>query len=166
MLATLRERVRGSDIWVAGSRDYRAFEDYLLPAEAGRNLGMGQEIDPSQFIKTRAAILHEQLNVVMRQAARAELDGVEIEDGALYIARMKAAVPEAARDLAIQLNGMLPRIAHHPSFWSLRRGLGRRSGHRRLARLRWPGVCLHRVRRAGGGRLKLGRGSCSGGHRH
>ena len=110
MLATLRERLRGSDIWVAGSRDYRAFEDYLLPAEAGRNLGMGQEIDPSQFIKTRAAILHEQLNVVMRQAARAELDGVEIEDGALYIARMKAAVPEAARDLAIQLNGMLPRM--------------------------------------------------------
>ena len=33
VLATLRERLRGSDIWVAGSRDYRAFEDYLLPAE-------------------------------------------------------------------------------------------------------------------------------------
>ena len=42
VLATLRERLRGSDIWVAGSRDYRAFEDYLLPAEAGRNLGIGQ----------------------------------------------------------------------------------------------------------------------------
>jgi hypothetical protein len=28
MLATLRERLRGSDIWVAGNRDYRAFEDY------------------------------------------------------------------------------------------------------------------------------------------
>ncbi len=35
VLATLRERLRGSNIWVAGSRDYRAFEDYLLPAEAG-----------------------------------------------------------------------------------------------------------------------------------
>jgi TnpA family transposase len=109
VLATLRERLRASDIWVAGSRDYRAFEDYLLPAEAGRNLGIGQEIDPSQYIKTQAAILHEQLNVVMRQAA-GELDGVEIEDGALYIARIKAAVPEAARDLAIRLNGMLPRV--------------------------------------------------------
>jgi hypothetical protein len=34
VLATLRDRLRGSDIWVAGSRDYRAFEDYLLPAES------------------------------------------------------------------------------------------------------------------------------------
>ena len=46
----------------------------------------------------------------MARAAHGELDGVEIEDGALYIARMKPAVPEAARDLAIRLNGMLPRV--------------------------------------------------------
>ena len=39
VLATLRERLRGSNIWVAGSRDYRAFEDYLLPAEAARDIG-------------------------------------------------------------------------------------------------------------------------------
>ena len=45
VLATLRDRLRGSDIWVAGSRDYRAFEDYLLPAEAAR-YGVDQE---SQF---------------------------------------------------------------------------------------------------------------------
>jgi TnpA family transposase len=110
VLATLRERLRGSDIWVAGSRDYRAFEDYLLPAEAARNVGIGQETDPHRFMKRRAAALHERLNFVMARAARGELDGVEIEHGALYIARMKPAVPEAARDLAIRLNGMLPRV--------------------------------------------------------
>ena len=109
-LATLRERLRGSDIWVAGSRDYRAFEDYLLPAEAGQSIGIGQDTDPAQFVKTRAAALHERLNFVMARAARGELDGVEIEDGALYIARMKLAVPDAARNLAIRLNGMLPRV--------------------------------------------------------
>jgi len=110
VLATLRDRLRGSDIWVAGSRDYRAFEDYLLPAEAGRNVGIDQETDANRFMENRAAALHECLNLVMAQAARGELDGVEIEDGALYIARMKPAVPEAARDLAIRLNGMLPRV--------------------------------------------------------
>ena len=110
MLATLRERLRGSDIWVAGSRDYRAFEDYLLPAEAAQNAGIGQETDPTRFMKARAAALHERLNFVMARAAQGELDGVEIEDGALYLARMKPAVPEAARDLAIRLNGMLPRV--------------------------------------------------------
>ncbi|MBV8894623.1 MAG: Tn3 family transposase [Acidobacteria bacterium] len=110
MLVILRERLRGSDIWVAGSRDYRAFEDYLLPAKAGRNVGIGQETDPTRFMEDRAAALHERLNFVMARAARGELDGIEIADGALYIARMKAAVPEAARDLAIRLNGMLPRV--------------------------------------------------------
>jgi hypothetical protein len=110
VLATLRDRLRGSDIWVAGSRDYRAFEEYLLPAEAARNVGVDQENDPNRYMSGRAAALHERLNFVMAQAARAELDGVEIEEGRLYIARTKPAAPEAARDLAIRLNGMLPRV--------------------------------------------------------
>jgi TnpA family transposase len=110
VLATLRERLRGSDIWVAGSREYRAFEDYLLPAETVRNVGIGRETDATRFTEARAVALHERLNYVMARAARGELDGVEIEDGVLYIARMKPAVPEVARDLAIRLNGMLPRV--------------------------------------------------------
>jgi hypothetical protein len=55
VLATLRDRLRGSDIWVAGSREYRAFEDYLLPVEAGRNIGIGQETDANRFMEGRAA---------------------------------------------------------------------------------------------------------------
>ena len=50
VLATLRDRLRGSDIWVAGSRDYRAFEDYLLPAEAVQNVGIGGETDPDRYV--------------------------------------------------------------------------------------------------------------------
>jgi hypothetical protein len=59
VLATLRERLRGSNIWVAGSRDYRAFEDYLLPAEAGRDVGIDGETDPGRYIVSRTATLHE-----------------------------------------------------------------------------------------------------------
>ena len=109
VLATLRERLRGSNIWVAGSRDYRAFEDYLLPAEAGRDVGIDGETDPGRYIVSRTATLHERLTFVAERAERGELDGVEIEDGKLYIARTPPAVPDAARDLALRLNGMLPR---------------------------------------------------------
>jgi hypothetical protein len=42
-------------------------------------------------------------------AGRGELDAVEIEDGKLFIARTPPAVPDAARDLAQRLNGMLPQ---------------------------------------------------------
>ena len=74
------------------------------------HVGIGQETDANRFMEGRAAALHERLNFVMARAARGDLDGVEIEDGALYIARMKPAVPDVARDLAIRLNGMLPRV--------------------------------------------------------
>jgi len=53
VLATLRERLKGSGIWVAGSRNYRAFEDYLLPAEAVRNSGIGGETDPARYHRPR-----------------------------------------------------------------------------------------------------------------
>jgi hypothetical protein len=51
VLATLRERLRGSDIWVAGSRDYRAFEDYLLPAQTALNgISDDPETDPGRYM--------------------------------------------------------------------------------------------------------------------
>jgi TnpA family transposase len=110
VLATLRDKLRGSNIWVAGSRDYRAFENYLLPAEAARDMGIDGETDPERYMTARTAALREHLTSVAEHAARGELDGVEIEDGELFIARTPPTVPEAARDLALRLNGMLPRV--------------------------------------------------------
>ncbi len=109
MLAVLRERLRGADIWVVGSRDYRAFEDYLLPAAPAAS-GIGGEADPKRYLAARATLLHERLLFVNACAGRGELDGVEIEDGKLYVARIKPVVPDAARLLADRLYGMLPRV--------------------------------------------------------
>jgi hypothetical protein len=97
VLAILRDRLRGAGVWVAGSRDHRAFEDYLLPAEpAGTaSSGIAGEADPVRYVAARAGLLHERLQFVAACAARGELDGVEIEDGSLYIARTKSTVPES-----------------------------------------------------------------------
>ena len=111
LLATLRDRLRGSDIWVAGSRDYRAFEDYLLPAtDAADPEGISGEDDPDRYIAARAALLHDRLQFVGARAATGDLDGVEIEEGKLYIARTKPTAPEAARTLAARLESLLPRV--------------------------------------------------------
>lgn len=97
VLATLRDRLRGSDIWVAGSRDYRAFEDDLLPmADVAKKNGIGGETDPDRYITMRAA--------------RGDLDSVAIEEGKLYIPRTKPMAPEAARPLAARLESLLPRV--------------------------------------------------------
>ena len=96
---------------MAGSRDYRAFEDYLLPindtADTSRIDG---ETDPARYVATRGTLLHERLQFVAACAARGELDGVEIEAGKLYIARTKPVTPEAARLLAARLESLLPRV--------------------------------------------------------
>ncbi len=109
VLAILRERLRGSDIWVAGSRDWRAFEDHLLPAETPVSASAGGETDPDRYVAGRAAGLHERLAFVGARAGRGELNGVEIEEGRLYIARIKPAVPDAVRPLADRLYTLLPR---------------------------------------------------------
>ena len=112
VLAILRDRLRGADVWVAGSRDHRACEDYLLPAQpAGTaRADIGGELHPQQYVAARTALLHERLQFVAACAARGELDGVEIEQGSLYVARIKPTVPDAARLLAGRLYGMLPRV--------------------------------------------------------
>jgi TnpA family transposase len=111
ILATLRDRLRGSDIWVAGSRDYRAFEDYLLPMDdTADSSGIDGESDPDRYVAARGMLLHERLQIVAACAARGDLDGVEIEAGKLYIARTKPATPEAARLLAARLESLLPRV--------------------------------------------------------
>jgi hypothetical protein len=74
-------------------------------------MGIDGETDSGRYIAARTAALRERLTFVAECAARGgELDGVEIEDGKLFIARTPPAVPEAARDLALWLNGMLPRV--------------------------------------------------------
>lgn len=111
VLATLRDRLRGSDIWVAGSRDYRAFEDYLLPVGDTVDFsGIDGETNPDRYIAARAILLHEWLQFVAARAECHELDGVEIEEGRLYIARTKAVAPDAARLLANRLESLLPRV--------------------------------------------------------
>ena len=124
VLATLRERLRGSNIWVTGSRDYRAFEDYLLPVDAADETGIDGETDPARYIAGRAALLHDRLRFVAARAAHGELDGVEIEEGKLYIARTK---PCGAR-------GRAPALAA-----AARKHVAARADHRGSVRTSTPG---------------------------
>ena len=49
--------------------------------------GIGGEIDVSAYLTARAAALRERLVFASGRADKGDLDGVEIEDGKLYIAR-------------------------------------------------------------------------------
>ncbi len=112
VLATLRDRLKSGGIWIEGSRSYRAFEDYLLPVGSPEiaSAKLGEQIDPNSYIAERAASLHERLTFVAARAERGDLDGVEIEDGKLYVERFKPTVTDAALELSDRLSNMLPRV--------------------------------------------------------
>ena len=117
-LAELRERLRSGDVWVAGSRQYRDFEEHLLTPGAFQAL---REEGPlplavpegfAAFLAERRQLYEERLARVSAAAARGELAEVEIAPatGELRVAAVRRATPEAAEELARHAYALLPRV--------------------------------------------------------
>ena len=97
--AELRDRLRAGDIWVAGSRQYRAVEDQLIAKplfaamkEAGP-LPVSAPIECAIHLRQRQELLNERLRLVAGKAAKDQLEA-----------------PEAAELLADRLYGLLPKV--------------------------------------------------------
>ena len=113
-LLALRDRLRAGDVWVEGSRQWRAVEDQLIPPplfaamrEAGP-LPVAVPGTAEEYLAERKALLDRRLREVEAKAAADELEDVRIEGGALTISPLKAVTPGAAEDLAERLYAMLP----------------------------------------------------------
>ena len=116
VLVELRDRLRAGDIWVEGSRQYRAVEDQLIPRavfasmrEAGPlPVALVPNIDV--YLEERIARMERRLTEVATKAAGDRLEDVRIRDGVLRVTPLKAATPEAAEALAARLYGLLPSV--------------------------------------------------------
>src|SRR5512135_2313981 len=115
VLAEMRNALRSGDLWVAGSRQFRDFEEYLLPAatfEAMRpgGLPLAIETDCRTYLDQRGARLHEMLTAVNGLAERGALPDASLADGVLKVTPLTNVVPPEADALARQVSAMLPRI--------------------------------------------------------
>jgi len=116
VMSELRGRLRAGDVWVAGSRQYRDFEDYLLPQTAfdrmrvEGSLPLAIESDFSTFITRKKELLSDALTRVCARAAEGSLPDVTIENGRLSVAPIRKVTPDEALALAGLLYGMLPRV--------------------------------------------------------
>jgi TnpA family transposase len=115
-LLALRDRLRAGDIWVEGSRQWRAVEDQLLaPAlfaamrEAGP-LPIAAPATAEEYLAERRALLEGRLSEVDAKAAADKLEDVRIKGDELKITPLKAATPEAAEILADRLYAMVPNL--------------------------------------------------------
>jgi TnpA family transposase len=115
-LLALRDRLRAGDIWVEGSRQWRAVEDQLIPPalfaamRAAGPLPVAVPATAAEYLAERRALLDQRLSDVAAKAATDALEDVTIKGNDMKITPLKAVTPEAAEDLADRLYGMIPTV--------------------------------------------------------
>ena len=116
VFAELRDRLRAGDIWVEGSRQYRAVEDQLIARplfDALRTAGplpLAEPVDVGAYLAERRALMEQRLAEIADKAARDALEDVRINDGALKVTPLKAVTPKEAEVLTDRLYDMLPGV--------------------------------------------------------
>jgi len=115
-LSELKNALRSGDIWVQGSRQFKDFEDYLVPPErfAGLRqsgaLPLAVATDCDQYLHERLMLLETQLATVNRMAAANALPDAIITESGLKITPLDAAVPDTAQALIDQTAMSLPHV--------------------------------------------------------
>ena len=115
-LSELKNALRSGDIWVQGSRQFKDFDEYLVPAEKFATLKLASELplavatDCDQYLHERLSLLEQQLATVNRMAAANGLPDAIITESGLKITPLDAAVPEAAQAAIDQSAMLLPHV--------------------------------------------------------
>ena len=113
-LLALRDRLRSGDIWVQGSRQWRAIEDQLIPPalfaamRAAGPLPVAVPASAEEYLAGRRALLERRMGEINAKAAADALEDVRITGDALKITPLKAITPEEAEDAARRLYAMVP----------------------------------------------------------
>jgi TnpA family transposase len=115
-LSELKNALRSGDIWVQGSRQFRDFDEYLLPAQkfaalrqAG-SLPLAVVTDCDPYLRDRLLLLDQQMETVNRLAKADALPDAIITDSGLKITPLTNSVPEAADALMQRAYGLLPHL--------------------------------------------------------
>jgi TnpA family transposase len=115
-LSELKNALRSGDIWVQGSRQFKDFDENLMPAEKftalqqSRELPLAVHTNSDHYLRERLELLGEQLATVNRLALANDLPDAIITESGLKITPLDAVLPDAARGLIDQAALLLPHI--------------------------------------------------------
>ena len=115
-LSELKNALRSGDIWVQGARQFKDFEDYLVPPEKFASLKQTSELplavatDCDQYLHDRLTLLETQLATVNRMALANVLPDAIITESGLKITPLDATVPETAQALIDRTAMSLPHV--------------------------------------------------------
>ena len=115
-LSELKNALRAGDVWVPGSRQFKAFEDYLLPQarfadlQAAGELALAIETDGERYLHDRLALLTQRLQEVDRLATSGALPDATIAGELLTVKPLTKSVPDEAERLEEELFGLMPHL--------------------------------------------------------
>lgn len=115
-LSEMKNALRSGDIWVQGSRQFKDFEDYLVPRANFASLKQASDLplavatDCDQYLHDRLTLLETQLATVNRMTLANELPDAIITESGLKIRPLDAAVPDTAQALIHQTAMILPHV--------------------------------------------------------
>ena len=94
---SLRNALRSGDLWVVGSRQFKDFEEYLLPPQTfaamkPKGLPLAVGTGCRDYLDHRGRQLHEALTVVNGLAERGELPDASLTDGVLKVTPLGTAL--------------------------------------------------------------------------
>ena len=115
LLSEMRNALRSGDLWVTGSRQFKNFEDYLLPPPAfaglkAEGLPLPVEPDGERYLAERLEHLREELSNVNALAEQGGLPDAAITNGVLRVAPLNNLVPEEATAAMRKVYALLPHI--------------------------------------------------------
>ena len=115
-LSELKNALRSGDIWVESSRQFKNFNEYLVPAQKFAALKEADELplaidsNCEHYLQTRLDALHAQLKLVDELAAANNLPDAILTDSGLKITPLDASVPQAAQNLIDKVAASLPHV--------------------------------------------------------
>ena len=115
-LSELKNALRSGDIWVQGSRQFKDFDEYLVPTDKFATLKQAGELplavaaDCDTFLHERLLLLEQQLVAVNRMVKADTLPDAIVTGSGLKITPLTNSVPDEADVLMRQAYGLLPRV--------------------------------------------------------
>ena len=116
-LSELKNKLRSGDVWVQGSRQFKDFDEYLVPSEKFITMQLANALplaiptDCDQYLQERLTLLESQLAQTNRMALANELpDAIITTATGLKITPLDAAVPDEAQSLIDQAAALLPHV--------------------------------------------------------
>jgi len=116
VITEMKNGLYAGDLWIEGSRRFRAFDDYLLPLERFEILREAHELPVNvttnceEYLDARIAFLEARLDTIEAQAKANQLPDAVVTEAGIRISPLEKDVPDEAKALQAKIESMLPRI--------------------------------------------------------